>query len=552
MKIFFLFLISLSLVACQQQPHSQHAVASAHPIATQAGINILNQGVNAFDAAVSVSATLAVVEPYSSGMGGGGFWLLQRSSDNKSVMIDGREVAPLKAQRDMYLDKQGNVIPKLSIDGPLSAGIPGQPAALVHINKKYGKLPLKAVFAPAVEAAREGFPVTEHYRRMAKFRLDALRASEDAARIFLQNNEVPQLGYLIKQPDLADTLEIMTELGAEGFYKGGLAWGLVEGTRNAGGIWSLTDLENYKVIERQPLTGQFGEYKVTAVPPASSGGVVILSMLNMLEQHNWSKLNHVDQKHLLIEVMRRAYRDRAVYLGDTDFVQVPIKKLTSKEYAKELGSNIDMNMATASAMLPGIDDQPKGNHTTHFSIIDKQGNRVAATLSINYPFGSCFVPPGTGILLNDEMDDFSSKPGTPNAYGLVGAEANAIEPGKRMLSSMSPTIIESEDKLAILGTPGGSRIITMVLHSILGVSQDESAEAIVKAPRFHHQYLPDEIQYEPNALTTSEIEVLGKRGHTLRELKNSYGNMHVVIVDKKTKRVTAASDPRGEGAAVVQ
>ena len=552
MKIVSLVFICLSLVACQQGPQSQQAVASAHPIATQAGIDILNNGGNAFDAAVAVSATLAVVEPYSSGMGGGGFWLLHRSSDNTSVMVDGREVAPLKAHRDMYLDKQGNVIPKLSIDGPLSAGIPGQPAALVHINKKYGNLPLKDVLAPAIKAARQGFPVTEHYRRMARFRLDALRASEEAARIFLHNNEVPQIDHLIKQPDLADTLEVIAELGADGFYKGGLAWGLVEGTRNAGGIWSLSDLENYKVIERQPLVGQFGKFKVTSVPPASSGGVVILSMLNMLEQHNWSQLNNIDQKHLLIEVMRRAYRDRAVYLGDTDFVQVPIKKLISKEYAKELGGDIDMQMATASAMLPGIDDQPKGNHTTHFSIIDRQGNRVAATLSINYPFGSCFVPPGTGILLNDEMDDFSSKPGTPNAYGLVGAEANAIEPGKRMLSSMSPTMIESEDKLAILGTPGGSRIITMVLHSILGVSKGYTAEDIVKAPRFHHQYLPDEVQYEPRALFETEIKALTQRGHSLRELKHTYGNMHVVIKDNKTNQVTAASDPRGEGQSVVQ
>jgi gamma-glutamyltranspeptidase/glutathione hydrolase len=344
----------------------------------------------------------------------------------------------------------------------------------------------------------------------------------------------------------------MVVQGADGFYKGDVAWGLVQGTRKAGGIWSLTDLERYQVIERQPLTGQFGDYKVTSVAPASSGGVAILSMLNMLELHNWSSLTDIDQKHLLIEVMRRAYRDRALYLGDSDFVAVPVKKLISKEYTRQLGNDIDLTMATPSAMLPGIDDQPKGNHTTHFSIIDRQGNRVAATLSINYPFGSCFVPPGTGILLNDEMDDFSSKPGTPNAYGLVGAEANAIAPGKRMLSSMSPTIIESKDKLAILGTPGGSRIITMVLNSILGVAQGKSAKQIVSAPRFHHQYLPDEVQYEPSAFTSREVEELEKRGHTLHELKYKYGNMQVVIVNKQTNQVTAASDPRGEGNSIVQ
>ncbi len=552
MKKFIVILFTLSLVACQQNSGPQHAVATAHPIATQAGIEILNQGGNAFDAAVAVSATLAVVEPYSSGMGGGGFWLLHRVVDNKTTMIDGREVAPNAASRDMYLDENGDVIPKLSIDGALSAGIPGQPAALIHINQRYGTLSLRKVLAPAIKAANEGFPVTEHYRRMAKFRLEALRASPDAAKIFLQNNEVPEIGYLIKQPDLAETLQKMTRQGANGFYKGDLAWALVEGVREAGGIWNITDLQRYRVVEREPLVGQFGEYKVTSVPPSSSGGVAIMAMLNMLEQHKWSSLNEVDQKHLLVEVMRRAYRDRAVYLGDTDYVRVPLDKLTSKEYAKELGNDIKLNSATASASLPGLDDQPKGNHTTHFSILDKQGNRVAATLSINYPFGSCFVPPGTGILLNDEMDDFSSKPGEPNAYGLVGAEANAIAPGKRMLSSMSPTFVESNDRLAILGTPGGSRIITMVLHSILGVTQGDSAKDIVAAPRFHHQYLPDEIQHESDAFSGSEIDNLTARGHTLRELNGGYGNMQVVIVDKADNEVSAASDPRGEGEAIVQ
>jgi len=552
MRKYFIYLFALSLVACQQNSQPQHAVASAHPVATQAGIDILNQGGNAFDAAVAVSATLAVVEPYSSGMGGGGFWLLHRVVDNKSVMIDGREVAPLKAHRDMYLDNNGDVIPKLSIDGPLSAGIPGQPAALMHINQRYGTLPLRKVLAPAIKAANDGFAVTEHYRRMANFRLDALRASPDAARIFLQNNDVPEPGYMIKQTDLANTLQRMSRQGADGFYRGDVAWALAEGTREAGGIWSITDLQRYRVIERKPVIGQFADYKVTAAAPPSSGGVALISMLNMLEQHKWSTLSDIDQKHLLIEVMRRAYRDRAVHLGDTGFVRVPIKKLISKEYANELGSDIDIKAATASAMLPGIDDQPKGNHTTHFSIIDKQGNRVAATLSINYPFGSCFVPPGTGILLNDEMDDFSSKPGAPNAYGLVGAEANAIAPGKRMLSSMSPTFVESKDKLAILGTPGGSRIITMVLHSILAVTQGDSAEEIVAAPRFHHQYLPDEVQYEPEAFSGADIDALNQRGHTLRELKHTYGNMQVVTVDKSDNEVSADSDPRGEGMAIVQ
>ncbi len=559
-KRILLLLVSVALVSCQQETSTQkqthnvlhHAVASAHPTATQAGIDILNQGGNAFDAAVAVSATLAVVEPYSSGMGGGGFWLLHRASDEHNIVIDGREVAPLQAHRDMYLDARGEVIPKLSMDGPLAAGIPGQPAALVHIAKQYGKLPLTKTLAPAIRAASDGFAVTPHYQAMAKFRLDALRNSPAAAQVFLQNNDVPHIGYQIKQPDLANTLRAIAQTGAAGFYHGDVASKLVTGARAAGGIWSLDDLAQYKIRERTPLIGEFNGYKVITVPPPSSGGVALLAMLNMLSLHDWQDTQGVARQHLLIETMRRAYRDRAVYLGDSDFVDVPVQRLISLDYAKQLGADIDMHAATASAMLPGMDAQPKGNHTTHFSIMDRDGNRVAATLSINYPFGSGFVAPGTGILFNDEMDDFSAKPGVPNAYGLVGAEANAIAPGKRMLSSMSPSFIESDEQIAILGTPGGSRIITMVLHSILGVHDGMTAQALVSQPRFHHQYLPDEVQYEPNAFGDAEVQQLEQRGHTLRELNNTYGNMHVVIANRKNHQITAASDPRGEGQSIVE
>jgi len=555
-----LFLSIFTLVSCQQSvvsPHTDvaqthHAIASAHALATQAGIDILNQGGNAFDAAVAVSATLAVVEPYSSGMGGGGFWLLHREHDGHEIVIDGREKAPLSAHRDMYLDKHGNVIPRASIDGPLAAGIPGQPAALVHIASKYGNLPLAQSLAPAISAANNGFAVTPHYQRMAKFRLDALRKSPAAARVFLHKNDVPEIGYSIKQPDLARTLGLIAQHGRAGFYQGEVAQKLVDGTRKSGGIWQLKDLAQYEIKERAPLTGNFNGYKVVTVPPPSSGGVALLSMLNMLSLHDWQKTQGAERKHLLIEVMRRAYRDRAVYLGDTDFVQVPVNRLISMTYANQLGTDIDLQHATASEMLPGLDALPGGNHTTHFSIIDRDGNRVAGTLSINYPFGSCFVSPGTGVLLNDEMDDFSAKPGVPNAYGLVGAEANAIAPGKRMLSSMSPTFIENNNRIAVLGTPGGSRIITMVLHGILAVSDDLTAMQVVSQPRFHHQYLPDEVQYEPRAFTEEVVRQLEQRGHTLRELNSTYGNMQIVIVNKQTRQITAASDPRGEGRAIVE
>ena len=550
--IFSFLIFSTSLFAASENKPSQAAIASAHPMATQAGFEILEKGGNAFDAAVAVSATLAVVEPYSSGIGGGGFWLLRDNKKKKNIMIDGRETAPLKATRNMYLDKDGNVIPGLSVDGALAAGIPGEPAALVHISENYGRLSLKETLAPAIRAATKGFVVTEHYRRMTGFRLKALQSSKNSAKIFLKNNQVPPLGSVIKQPDLAKTLKIIASKGHKGFYSGSVAKKLVTSNNNAGGIWRLKDLQDYKVKERQPIISDYKGYRLTSVAPPSSGGVALAEMLNILSFYNVEQLSASNRIHVIVEAMRRTYRDRAEYLGDSDYVKVPVKKLISKQYAKSLQQKIDFEKATPSSSLKGVADTSGGNHTTHFSILDKQGNRVAATLSINYPFGSGFVAAGTGVLLNDEMDDFSAKPGVPNVYGLVGAEANAIEPGKRMLSSMSPTFIESEDKLAVIGTPGGSRIITMVLHGILATIEGKSAAQVVNLPRYHHQYLPDVIQYEPNAFSSKMVKTLQQLGHNLKPLENSYGNMHVVIWDKKENKVSAASDKRGEGLAVVK
>ena len=548
-------IIGLLLFVCataQAVKPKQAAIASAHPTATAAGFEILEAGGNAFDAAIAVSATTAVVEPYSSGIGGGGFWLLHRAKDGKQVMIDGREKAPLQAHRDMYLDSSGKVIPKLSVDGPLAAGIPGEPAALVHIAKKYGRLPLSKSLAPAIRAAENGFKVTPYYQRMAKFRLQALRSSPAAAEIFLKNNEVPPLGYVIRQLDLAKTLKAMAQHGHAGFYQGEVASKLVTGTRRAGGIWLKQDLKKYNIVERQPLTGSYRGYKVTSVAPPSSGGVAIIQMLNILNGFDLTKMDQVQRTHSIAETMRRAYRDRAEFLGDSDFVKVPINKLLSKQHGNQLRQTIEMSKATPSSQLKAVATKDSGFHTTHFSILDKEGNRVAATLSINYPFGSCFVPPGTGVLLNDEMDDFSAKPGVPNVYGLVGAEANAIEPGKRMLSSMSPSFVENDERLAVIGTPGGSRIITMVLHGILGFIEGKSAKEIVDEPRYHHQYLPDHIQYEKETFDNKTIAGLKGLGHELKELEDNYGNMHIVIHDKKRNSVSAASDRRGEGQALVK
>ena len=553
--IFLIFIVSTNVLFAASNKPSQAAIASAHPAATQAGFEILEKGGNAFDAAVAVSATLAVVEPYSSGIGGGGFWLLHDSKKNKDTMIDGREAAPLKATRNMYLDKEGNVIAGLSVNGALAAGIPGEPAALVHIAKKYGRLSLKQTLAPAIRAAEKGFVVTEFYRRMVGFRLKTLQRAKnakDAAKIFLKDNQVPPLGYIIKQPELAKTLKLIAKHGREGFYAGKVAKKLVKSNNKAGGIWSLKDLKEYKVKERKPIISEYKNYRLTSVAPPSSGGIALAEMLNILSAYNLKELSETNRIHVVVEAMRRAYRDRAEYLGDTDYIDVPIKKLISKAYAKQLQQSIEFEKATLSSSLKAASDSSGGNHTTHFSILDKQGNRVAATLSVNYPFGSGFVATGTGVLLNDEMDDFSAKPGIPNVYGLVGAEANAIEPGKRMLSSMSPTFIENEDKMAIIGTPGGSRIITMVLHGILAVLEGKTAEQVVNLPRYHHQYLPDIIQYEPKAFLGETQKTLMALGHNLKPLKNTFGNMQIVIWDKKENKVTAASDLRGEGEAKVK
>jgi len=555
------FVVSIT-TACSNngQPPPANAIASAHPLATRAGEQVLAEGGNAFDAAIAVSATLAVVEPYASGLGGGGFWLLYKADSNQYVMLDGREKAPLEAYRDLYLDRFGNPIPGASITGPLSAGIPGIPASLVHLATRYGRLPLGKSLEPAIQIARNGFTIDDVYRKFAQLRLRALRSYPESARIFLVNGEVPPPGYVLKQEDLAKTLEQLAQQGNAGFYTGSTAEHMVNDVRAFSGIWQLKDLQDYTVKERAPITTHYKGFKIVAASPPSSGGVAIATMLRMLEHYDLSKMDNATRKHLLIEIMRRAYHDRARFLGDSDYYPVPVGKLISNENAEHHIKSINLKEATPSEFLPDADNPGgAGTDTTHFSILDREGNRVAATLSINYPFGSCFVPRGTGVLLNDEMDDFSIKPGVPNAYGLVGAQANAIESGKRPLSSMTPTFVENKDGVAILGTPGGSRIITMVLLGILEYIDGADAKTIVAAPRFHHQYLPDQVIYEDNAFTPEEKSRLLAMGHELRpnsttygEGQYTYGNMQVVIWNKKKNQVSAASDPRGIGSATVQ
>jgi gamma-glutamyltranspeptidase/glutathione hydrolase len=524
-----------------------HAIASAHPLANQAGYEVLEQGGNAFDAAVAVSAALAVVEPSSSGLGGGGFWLLHRAEDGLEVLVDGRETAPAAATPDMFLDEKGDPQPQLSRASALAAGIPGEPAGLAHLAARYGKLSLATSLAPAIRLAREGFPMYPRLQGGIKYKADQFGGTP-MADLLLPQGRVPELGEVLKNPELAWALEQMAQRGAAGFYQGEIAARLVQGVRAGGGIWTQEDLASYRIVEREPLKSRYRGITLTLAPPPSAGGVAIADALNILEPWDMGKLDRVTRTHLVVESLRRAFRDRGEYLGDPDFVDVPVQRLTHPYYADGQRASLRLDRATPSQSLPGILPwDAKGVDTTHFSILDKDGNRVSASLSLNFWFGSGIMIPGTGVILNNEMDDFSVKPGVPDGFKLVGSDANAIAPGKRMVSSMSPAWAESEKGLLILGTPGGSRIISMVLLGVLGWADGLDAQGIVGLPRFHHQYLPDAITYEDNAFTAEELSRLSGMGHTLSLSGRRYGNMEVITWDYASGKVEAASDPRGDG-----
>lgn len=530
----------------------QAAIASAHPLATEAGFEILDQGGNAFDAAVAVAAVLAVVEPYSAGMGGGGFWLLHQAGSGNNVMVDAREMAPGAATRDMYLDAAGNVMREWSTIGPAAAAIPGQPAAFVHMAERYGRLPLEKTLAPAIRYAEEGFKVDDHYRRMATQARERLGRFPEARRVYLHQGDIPAVGYLLVQKDLAQVLRLLAEKGRDGFYDGEVAKKLVEAVQTDGGIWTLEDLKRYQVKERDPIIGNFRGAKIITAAPPSSGGIVMLQALTIIDEYKEGDFDPALMPHVTIEAWRRAYFDRARYLGDPDFVSMPIEGLLSYEYGIKMADSISDKQATPSQLLGKINAVQQGDNTTHLSVLDQDGNRVAATLSINTLFGSGYMPEGTGVLLNNEMDDFSAKPGTANVYGLVGNDANAIVPYKRPLSSMTPTFVEWDGKVAILGTPGGSRIITMVMLAVLDALEGKSPQQWVSEPRYHHQYLPDVVQAEPVYVGTEEARQLMLKGHKVESTGRPYGNMQAILWDTKAGLVDAASDPRGIGVALVR
>lgn len=530
------------------------AIASGHKLATEAGFEMLRAGGNAFDAAVAVSSTLSVVEPISSGLGGGGLFLLHDAKTGQDLFLDAREIAPASATPDKYLDKAGNLDNDRAQNGPWSAGIPGLPAMLVEMAGKHGRLPLRQSLQPAIRIAREGFPV---YGRMARGyaqRRDVMRRYPGTREVYERNGKPIAEGDLFRQPELAHTLELLAERGFDGFYRGETAKKLLAGVSQAGGRWTAQELAGYQVKQRTPIVFDYKGWKVTTAPPPSSGGIALATMLQILEPYDLPKMDEAHRIHMVVEAMRRAYRDRTFFLGDPDFTDIPQSVLTSRDYAQGLRATIHPDKATPSNLLSGQETPLEDDETTHFSIIDAEGNRVGGTQTVNLLYGSGLIPKGTGVLLNDEMDDFALKPGTPNAFGVMGYEANAPKPGKRMLSSMTPTFMESKDKVAVIGTPGGTRIITMVLLGMLGYDAGLDAQAVAALPRYHHQWLPDVIDAETNAISADAAKALRAMGHALdlpgdeaaggRGSSHVWGNLQTVEWDKAANTLSAGSDPR--------
>ena len=520
-------------------------VASEQGLATQVGLDILKQGGNAIDAAVAVGFALAVVMPNAGNIGGGGFMVLHDDKTGKDVAIDFREIAPAKASRDMYLDNQGNVIDGKSLFTHDASGVPGTVAGMEYALKKWGTMPLSKVLEPAIKLADKGFIVSDVLAQTLKEEKSTLGKWSASKAIFFKNGEPLKSGDLLVQKDLAKSLRLIAKQGAKAFYQGEIATKIAKEMQSHGGTMTLEDLKAYKVVERQPIIGDYRGYKVVTMPPPSSGGVHLIEILNMLEHYPIKEdgVNSAKNIHHMAESMKLAYADRSEYLGDPDFVKIPVTGLTSKAYANELVKTIDDNKARLSSNIkPGKPQPYESDQTTHFSVMDKAGNAVAVTYTLNLNFGSGIVVEGTGILLNNEMDDFSVKPGVPNAFGLVGGTANAIEAKKRPLSSMTPTIVMKNNKpWLVTGSPGGARIITTVLQSVVNTIDHEMnpAEAII-TPRVHHQWLPDELRVEAG-ISPDTIKLLQDKGHKV-VTKAPMGRIQIIQADDSG--FYGYSDPR--------
>jgi gamma-glutamyltranspeptidase / glutathione hydrolase len=528
--------------------YAEHGiVASQEALATNVGLDILKRGGNAVDAAVAVGFALAVTLPQAGNLGGGGFMLVHIAESGETIAIDYREKAPLAASRDMFLDAEGKPDPKLSLFSGLSSGVPGTVAGLSMALDRYGTMSLKDVIAPAIALARDGVVVTPDLAGALANGHELFANYSTSSGIFLKSDGSDfQPGDRLVQADLAGSLELIANDGPDAFYRGEIGKLIAAEMKRSGGLITEEDLAKYEAIERVPVKGTYRGYEVVSMPSPSSGGAHVIQILNILEGFPIGELGFAgaETMHLMAEAMKRAYADRSEYLGDSDFTPVPVAGLTSKKYAETLRVGIDQAHATASATIKPSDPYPyEGEQTTHFSVVDKDGNAVANTYTLNLLFGNGLVAEGTGILMNNEMDDFSAKPGVPNAYGLIGGKANAIEPGKRPLSSMSPTLVLKDGKVVLVtGSPGGSRIITTVLQVIMNVIDHgmNVAEASA-APRMHHQWLPDELRIE-EGFSPDTLRLLEGMGHAIK-LQPTMGSTQS-IMRREDGALYGASDPR--------
>lgn len=559
MKRFFAVVLFIALPASAasrlpvRAPHAM--VASVDGIASRVGNDIMKRGGNAVDAACAVALTLAVTWPEAGNLGGGGFMLI-RKADGTSQVVDYRERAPLAASRNMYLDENGNVIKDASLVGYKAVGVPGTVAGLALANKRFGKLPWRDVVEPARRLAEKGFVVSQYLANSlhGKETMRRLQLFPESWRIFERDGKPYQEGETFVQPELAQTLARIQKDPGD-FYRGVIAKRIVADVKRHGGVITAEDLAKYEVNIRKPLHGTYRGYEIITMPPPSSGGIALIEMLNMLEPYDLKAMgwHSSEEVHTLIEVMRRAFADRAKYLGDTDFVKVPVAGLMSREYALKRRADIDPAHATPSTAVGAGDPMPyESTETTHFTIVDGEGNVVSNTYTLNESYGSAVTVPGAGFLLNDEMDDFTSKPGVPNTYGLIQSENNAIQPRKRPLSAMTPTVVLKDGKLFLaIGSPGGPTIINTVLQVIINVIDfDMNLQQAIDAPRIHHQWLKDEINWEPYEFSKDTWDALVRMGHIFRDKPGYIGDAHGIMIDPKDGMRLGASDTRRGGEAV--